>query len=129
VGTQFANFLTWKYRLDVQPLAQPGSIQFDHVLGGVTFVTNANNINDPRYVDPGTNVPNSIQGTAAFIVSSGEEWKAGVNSLVQKHQAMISRDLTQDSRRADKRRLAIEDLDPTDPVNASNRQRVVTEAD
>ena len=74
-------------------------------------------------------VPNSIQGTAAFIVSSGEEWKAGVNSLVQKHQAMISRDLTQDSRRADKRRLAIEDLDPTDPVNASNRQRVVTEVD
>ena len=111
------------------PLAVAGSIRFDHTHGGVIFVANANGMNDAKYVIPGTNTPNTAMNTEAFIVASGEEWRGGVSSLVQKHQAMITRDLTQDARRADKKRHAIEDLDATDPVNATSRARTATEAD
>lgn len=124
-----ANFLAWKYRAEVTPLAVAGSIRFDHTHGGIIFVANANGMNDAKYVIPGTNTPNTAMNTEAFIVASGEEWRGGVSSLVQKHQAMITRDLTQDARRADKKRLAIEDLDATDPVNATSRARTATEAD
>ena len=128
-NTQFANYLVWKAKAEVNAIATPGSVQFSPTHSGVVFITAVGGLNDPKYVVPGTTNPNTTIGTEALIVSSVETWKAGINTLVQKHQASITRDLTQDSRRADKRRLAITDLDPSDPINASGRTRVADEAE
>ena len=126
-NTQFANYLTWKSTPAVQAFAVPGSIRFAPEHGGLVFTTSVAGLNDPRFVIPGTTTPNTVLNTDALVVATVEEWRGGLR--IQKHQAAITRDLSQDARRADKRRLAISDIDPSDPVNASARPRVAEEAD
>ena len=104
-------------RLDA--ISVRGSVRFDPSYGGVTFMTLVAGLNDPKYVDPGTTVANMNINTPALVVSSVEEWRGGVSALIQEHQGAITRDLLQDVRRLDRKRLAITDLDARDPTTAT----------